>query len=82
MKINSICELIKIYNGIFSYWLYNGHIELGTGSPHPTFSYFIDSYSEFGHLMDDYERNAFKCKEKLIYRYRLWKIKYKNEPLK
>lgn len=51
MKIKSICDLIKVYNAIFNFFIDSGFGELQDLTPHPALDYFISSYSELDNLV-------------------------------
>jgi len=55
MKINSLCQIFNIYNAILDYFIDSGLGELDNLTPHPAFTSFIDSYSEFGSLVSYWE---------------------------
>lgn len=64
MKINSLCELIIIYNGILDFFIDSGFGEFRDLTPSPALNSFIDSYSELGSLVSYWEEQGLeKCNQ-------------------
>jgi hypothetical protein len=51
MKINNLCELLIVYNGILDFFIDSGYGEQPNLTPHPTLNHFIDSYSQLDNLL-------------------------------
>jgi len=51
MKINSLCEILILYNAILDFFIDSSLGEREDLTPHPAFSDFINSYSKFGTLI-------------------------------
>lgn len=70
MKIKSICELVKVYNGILNFFIDSGFGELADLTPSAALDNFIDSYSELGTLISYWEERgmpAMNCSENLSF---------------
>lgn len=69
MKINSICQLIKVYNAIFTFFVDTGFGEQPDLSPHPALNHFLNSYGELDTLLSLWEKHGWKdvrkCDEKI-----------------
>lgn len=67
MKINSLCEILIIYNAILDYFIDTGYGERVDLTPHPAFAAFISSYSQFGSLISYWEDYGMpKCNQTKI----------------
>lgn len=65
MKINSLCELIKVYDAILFFYIDTGYGELNNLTPSPALSHFLDSYSKLGTLISYWEAHGMLSCEKL-----------------
>lgn len=64
MKINSLCEILIIYNAILDFFIDSGLGEFGDLTPSPALNSFIDSYSELGNLISYWEEKGLeKCNQ-------------------
>lgn len=64
MKINLLCKLISLYNGLQQFYIESSLGELDNLTPHPALVAFIDSYSKLNSLISYWEANGLPaCRE-------------------